>query len=992
MTRRLLRHSLAFRLALTLLLGCVLCASVVGALLARSETRHLRDQLQLNVQQDTNHLATLLDQDFARRLSLARAANAVVTSNLFRTPLDAPPPLPPRQPDASLRSFDGESGAFIGPNHEADAKLALLWSRSAALWQTLAAPMRDSFFNFYLLTRIGFIRMAPEDWVHGVKSDHLVDAESFLKPVGPEQNPQRQPIWTAVYYDDFLQHWMTSLLLPVYHGERFFGATGADVVLDEVFELMLRQAADTALSTALLIDEQGRVIADSSQYQASAKPEQRFANTGQSPLLPAVQLDALRTQGRLDYRVAVGDEQFVASGRRIDTLGWHVVIARSEQPLRERGYAVQQQMTLLTVLMGVLLAGLLFLLIARLVLVPVRHLSESAQRIAAGDWDCPLPAEGPDEIGQLSHSFARMLGEVRRLIAGLRQEIAGKETAEAATRKLTHAIEQAGNGMLIADRDLNVEYVNARFTALTGISADDARGAKASDLLSLENSQLAALRDGRLGEVLQSEERWRHRNGEITWVLQTLSPLLDAKGQCTHFLISGEDITTLKRTQAEVERLAFHDPLTGLDNRHLFRNRLQQTLEHVRRYGGLSALLYVDLDLFKEVNDTLGHDAGDDLLREVARRLRQSVRRDDTCARLGGDEFALLLPQIADASDCARVAEHLLRQMATPFMLQERSISIGASIGITLIPGDGMDAVQLMKNADLALYKAKAAGRNGFQFFTPELQQQAVQRLLIDAQLREALAGDEFRLYWQPQIALGDGRVMGMEALLRWQRGNELIAPDRFLPVAEANGLIIDIGRWVLEAACRDLARLRGLGYHQLRGAINLSPRQLQDDQLITRCREALQRHQLPAQRLEIEITEHSVIQDFQQAVLKLRALRALGVGIAVDDFGIGHCSLSYLRQLPITTLKIDRSFVRDLPEDSSSAAIIAAVLAMANTLGLNVVAEGIEELSQHDYLRASGCAVGQGYYYGRPMPMEQLLNFLQRASRNNSALPIENE
>lgn len=970
-----IRHSIALRLALMLLAACVLCVLIAGALLARSEADRLRSEARDTIRRNSIELAEMLDQDVSVAKTLALSANEMIAERAFRTPARASA-LPPLADDGSRRQHDGISAAFIAKDHPTDKAIADLFAQTETIWRVLTPTLSDSLFNFYLITEEQFIRIFPPQWALEIEAEHNFKEDVFYSVATPEKNPARTPVWTPMYYDDVWQKWMTSLIVPVYVNEEFRGITGNDFILDDLFSRLMQFVRLHDYVNVLLLNDKGELVADSERLHAILEKRAKM-NTllefGESSLLPATAINELLLATPLELVQDIKGRPHFVSAQRLDSLGWHVVLVGDETFVNERIIALQTQLLLSTLVVGVALAAIIFLILSRTVLRPLRQLVNASTEIASGQWDTPLPEEGKNEIGQLNHSFADMVNEMRRLVNGLEQEIAEKQHAERANRKLLQAIEQAGNGVLIVDKLLHIEYANQRFLEMTGYHLPDLLQRQLNEVISLETALLQTMHEGSLSRATQSERKWQHVRDGSTAVLQTISPLFDSNREISHYLISGENINALKRTQAEVERLAFQDPLTNLDNRHLFRRHLQASLERVRRTQTRAALIYLDLDLFKEVNDTLGHDAGDELLKEVANRLSTAIRKDDSCARLGGDEFAIILNNVGNVNNCANIAAHLLEKLEAPFTLHGRQQPISASLGITMIPDDGDEAIQVMKNADLALYKAKEAGRHCYRFFTIELQHAVEHRHEMDLRLRNALSKEQFLLYWQPQIDLDTFRVTGFEALIRWQFNDAVLTPDKFLPIAEDNGLIQEIGRWVLRQAMTEQKHLSEAIGSDIRISVNLSPRQFSDQALLDDCRATLANADMSADLLEFEITENSLIQDIDQATEMLNSLRQLGVRVAIDDFGIGHCSLSYLRQLPVNTLKIDRSFVRDLPLDNSSNAIVAAVLAMSKKLSLQVVAEGIELNDQQDALTLGGCQYGQGYLYGRPMPVEHV-------------------
>ncbi len=567
--------------------------------------------------------------------------------------------------------------------------------------------------------------------------------------------------------------------------------------------------------------------------------------------------------------------------------------------------------------------------------------------------------------------------------ATLFTDITERRLAEERIRQSATVFENTREGVVITDPQANMLDVNRAFCEITGYGRSEAIGHNLRILQSGRHDRefFIALWRKLLDEGHWQGEIWnRRKDGEIYPEWLSISAVRDDSGRLTNYVGVFSDISAIKRSQEKLEYLAHHDALTGLPNRLLLSAHLQRAIQQTARSGDLLALLFLDMDRFKHVNDSLGHPVGDSLLQFVAKRLLETVRRGDTVARLGGDEFVVLTEHLRGMEDAAVLAEKLTRTMAAPFRVADREFYLTMSLGISLYPQDGLDAETLLKNADAAMYRAKDAGRNTFQFYTRELTVAAFERMVLQTQLRGALERDELLLHYQPQVELESGRIVGMEALLRWQhRDMGLVSPDRFIPLAEETGLIIPIGEWVLRAACIQAKAWLDRGLSLERMAVNVSGPQIRRSDFVTTVRRVLSETGLAARYLELEVTETFVMGQGERAVATLQELRDLGASLSIDDFGTGYSSLAYLKRLPIHTLKIDRGFVHDLPEDENDASITRAVIAMGHSLGLRIIAEGVETEAQRAFLHHEGCEEAQGYFFSRPLPADAMAELLTR-------------
>jgi diguanylate cyclase (GGDEF)-like protein/PAS domain S-box-containing protein len=539
--------------------------------------------------------------------------------------------------------------------------------------------------------------------------------------------------------------------------------------------------------------------------------------------------------------------------------------------------------------------------------------------------------------------------------------------------------------IIITDARQRILSVNRAFTDVTGYSAEEALGLTPRLLKSGHHDRSfyeAMWRDIESHGFWQGEIHDRRKDGTLYPSALSISAVHDKAGRITHYVAVFSDITERKASEARIAFLAQHDSLTGLPNRALLHDRLDQALANAARQGTRIALLFLDLDRFKTINDSLGHMMGDQLLQGVALRLSGCVRETDTVSRQGGDEFLIVLTHVEMPDDAARVAEKILDRLRPPFDIDGQQLGTSFSIGIALYPEDGNTAESLMKNADTAMYHAKENGRNTYRFFDERMNVNALERLHLENGLRLAMENEEFLVYYQPQVDLASGRIIGAEALLRWFSGvMGGISPARFIPLAEECGLIVPIGEWVLHTACRQARKWQDEGLPAIPVAVNLSALQFRRADIVATVSRALQESGLQGCWLELELTESLLMQSGPEVEAILSRLKALGVRLSIDDFGTGYSSLAYLKRFPVDRLKIDQSFVRDITDDPDDAAIVRAIIQLGRSLRLEVIAEGTETPEQMDFLRYERCTAAQGYLFAPPLPAEAVTELLRIGS-----------
>jgi len=597
------------------------------------------------------------------------------------------------------------------------------------------------------------------------------------------------------------------------------------------------------------------------------------------------------------------------------------------------------------------------------------------------------------EVFAMAFGVSQMrLGDRRTAICVV-QDITQRKRAEQALReseeRLKLAVRATRSGVFDNNYAKAAFWWSPEFIEMLGYDASDPMAADRlfdsilhPDDRPAVKAQMERYLAGDVGDYL-ALYRVRHRDGSWVWIEARGQAIRDDQGKPVRFTGTMTDVSDRKRFEEQLMYVSTHDPLTGLPNRTLAQDRLQHAVAHAERKGTYVAVLLLDLDRFKLVNDSLGHQAGDKLLRSMAQRLSGSVRASDTVGRLGADEFVIIAEDLPDPQMAARIAEQVLMGLTRPFGIDGQQLFVTTSIGISLFPGDAVDINALLRDADTAMHNAKAAGGNGYRFFTPEMNEAAVARLSLEHALREGLERNQFFLHYQPKIDMETMGVVGVEALIRWNHPDQgLVSPAKFIPIAEETGLIVQMGEWVLRTALKQILAWEATGLTPLPIAVNVSVRQITSSSFAERVCELLDEYGVPPDLIELEITETAMMSNLAYIVDGLNALRERGIRIAIDDFGTGYSSLSYLRRLPITTLKVDRSFVAEATTNSDTAAIAATIIAMGRQLGLKVVAEGIETEDQLEFLRHHRCDELQGYFFSRPLPVTDLENrFMKRAA-----------
>ena len=686
----------------------------------------------------------------------------------------------------------------------------------------------------------------------------------------------------------------------------------------------------------------------------------------------------------------LGTALFSAAVVRLETVPWTIVVAQPQEVFLEPVVA-QIQSAFLLVAIIVIVVVLIVMAATKLLLGPVKRLTAVVRKISAGDLSVQASVEADDEIGSLANAFNDMTKSINNLIIDLEDEVGSHKLTAENLNKLSQAVEQSPVSIMITDLQGNIEYVNPQLCKITGYTEEELIG---QNPRILKSGHTPEIQFKNLWNAITAGQSWsgelynKKKNGDLFWENVTISPIKNKENRSTHYLAVKEDISLRKDYEERLLYQASYDKLTDLPNRTLAYDRIQQAIVNAIREQKHLALLYMDFDHFKNINDTLGHGAGDEFLQHMAARLKGCVRDFDTVARLGGDEFLIMLLEVDETRSGDKVAfedavkrkaEEILRRVSIPCVVQDMEFSVTASLGVSIFPMDGDDPHMLLRNADTAMYRSKRKGRNTYEVFTPEMSDVVMKRVEIDNKLRHALEDGDFYLKYQALMDANTGKIIGAEALIRWddeQLGE--VSPEEFVPLAEESGLIVDIGNWVMDTALADVKKWRESSDHEdFYIAINLSSRQFRGKDIVKTISDYLKKYDLPGECLELEITERLLMKDVPHVVAILNQFKDMGIRLSIDDFGTGYSSLSYLKRFPFDLLKIDKAFVSDIGEDPDDTALCDAIIAMAHSLGLSIIGEGVENKFQFDFLHQRGVEIIQGYFVSTPMVQEEFLKFI---------------
>lgn len=820
--------------------------------------------------------------------------------------------------------------------------------------------------------------------INAINHDGVIVASSHSGFIG--QNFKKNPFFTStmmknpyfedLYFDSIGKEWVISFSLPItakFQKDKVLGVLNVRWKAEELNKLigvLYYHGGEDLHARVLLVQDEGFVIFGPSSRQAGLFENLRI----NEDLRKAI----LSTSGENGYLIGPDEENKVSligyarskGYRDFPGMGWRILVL---EDLQTAFHSIDHfKMGVFGV--GGIVACFVFIFsswVARRMTQPILQISQAASRVAKGDFETCAGYEAKDEIGSLTQTFNQMIQDLK----GQREQLVDKHYVDSIMANMM-------SSLIVIDLEGHIRRVNESTVALLGYSEEELLDEPIDEIFDGESPKTEVwiadlLEQGFLRNI---ETTYRAKDGRIIPVWFSCSVMRNAQDCAEGIVCVAQDITEHKQALVRLNHMANYDALTKLPNRALFLNRLTQLLSGAHRRKRIVVVLSLDLDRFKNINDTLGYVIGDMLLQEVSERLLGCVREMDTVARLGGDEFVFLLDDITRLEDAVKIAKKILEALRKPLILRGREFFISTSIGISLYPNDGKTVETLLKSSNTAMHRAKEQGGNNYQLFAAEMNVKAEEFLKLETCLRYALERDEFTLYYQPIVDCKTGRVVSMEVLLRWNHSElGMTCPAKFIPIAERMGLIGDIGQWVLKTACTQNKIWQELGFDPFRVAVNLSALQFDDQKLEHQVKAVLQETGLDPSCLELELTEGILMKNPEVTVNTLRAFHTLGIEISIDDFGTGYSSLNYLKRFPVNSLKIDQSFVQDLTHDPDDAAIVQAVIAMGHSLKLKIIAEGVETLAQLESLRAMQCDYIQGYLFSVPLCAEEITERLKK-------------
>ena len=891
-----------------------------------------------------------------------------------------------RQPDNTIRMIDPltTTGVFVPAKNDLDKKLINIHNAAKSLHKEVFPLVQLSFLNIHYTTSDSNLILTPAgNWITGVEANFEASNYPFYYWGDTQHNPSRNAKWTPLYYDKLVNTWMTTLIVPYYVGNELQGISGNDYDLEQVFVEFLKLAKNEQGITSFLFDSHGNFIVHPNYKQQINNSWQQLntlltADTITEDWVSIFFQDYFQKKANstVHNNINVSKNDYLAIATPVGFLDWHIGSYKSRNLVTAATYPIFIQTLTGAFFYLLLLIFLIAYLIKKLIVSRIATLITYVENFSIDQTTTPpTMITGKDEIQQLATTFYTMGELVHKNINALNMS----------EKRYRTFFENSSDPMIIIKDEIFIDCNMAAVKLLQYDSVDDLLQKKPGQLSPKfqTDGMLSATKATSLFNITLTRGshrfEWNHlsKNGDIIPVEISLTAIPTEKGMVLHTV--WRDISARKQTMEKLNYLAHHHPLTGLPNRLLLTERLKNALQLAKRENSRGAVLFLDLDNFKKINDSLGHNAGDEVLKIIAQRLLEQCHQADTVAHLSGDEFVVILQNINATGNVTVKAQQILDCVQRPFIVDDYELFISCSIGIVEFDGDCSSIEDLLKNADATMYAAKSNGKNCFQQYSAKSTDSAMQKMVLESQLRHALARNELVVHYQPQVTLPQGNIVAVEALMRWQHPTMgLVPPDDFIPLSEETGLIIPMGEWIMFTACKQLVEWRKQGIDIHRVAVNLSGRQLQLDSLPQTVQKILHQTGCPAYCLELEITEGFIMRHPEQSIAMLQQVQELGVELSVDDFGTGHSSLNYLKRLPINRLKIDRSFVSDIGVNTNGETIIRAIIAMGHSLNLAITAEGIETDLQRKFLEDLHCNEAQGYLFNKPLPATKLIHHLR--------------
>lgn len=844
-------------------------------------------------------------------------------------------------------------------------------------WASVGPYLGDVANMTYYVSSSTELYAFPKSWQEQIRRQLDLDNSLFYSIVSDRPNEYPHGRWTPVYLDDELNQWLITYAVPVFKEREFVGVFGGGTDIDEIIERLL--STEPGSDVNYFLYDQNNSIVYHQDYGATLLRQAETAGAGSTGALIRQSLQEfietnIPDNGGAEF-LEWGKTMYTAS-RKLKSNGWVLVAYQSEQSMLKTRYEELLDFVVLVVFWLVASGLVLFVSLKYLISKRLNTSAQFVSKASAGKIEHVANIHGQDEIDQLNHHLNKLFKRFNSKLDDKNKSINELKSEVESNKALAQAVSYSDNAVIILELDFTISYVDTKSLAMLQAEREQLMSSRFFNFI---HEHMAFISEQIVNEI-RRKKSWHgelvlkeQKSGGQVWVNSTITPMRDDNSNVTKYVLSMQDISFIKDSQSKIEKLAYTDELTGLANRTFFIAQLEKLVEISKRGRYDFALLYFDVDDFKRVNDIHGHEGGDLLLCEVASRLSEHLRTEDVLARMGGDEFALILGGANNEQDVIKVANQILTIVNTPFLIRDREIQTGTSIGITMSMSDEKEAEAMLQHADLAMYEAKGGGKNSYHFYTEQLNEVAKERQVIEAALQGAIKNDKFELYYQPKVNFVERKLVGFEALIRW-RDEDLgfVSPAKFIPIAEQSNLILKLGSWVIDKACEFAANLT----HPVPVSINLSARQFESGTCAFELNQSMKKAGIDPQYIELEITESHLMSDVEDAIRQLHAIKDLGVNISIDDFGTGYSSLSYLKRFPVDTLKIDRSFIKDIPGDINDVEITGAIIAMAQKLGLEVIAEGAETKEQIEFLEQNGCYTVQGYYFSKPLPSHEAENW----------------